>query len=96
MSQTGGRVTKWQPMSRRPIHKPLRYTPHHDEYVPPLAVLQRWNASPALPICVAKIDGKGLGVVARYTLHAGTIVARYEFRVVDRAHAPPGDYKLLS
>ena len=65
-------------------------------FIPPLAVRQHWNASLELPICVAKIDGKGLGVVARYTLHAGTIVARYEFRVVDRAHAPPGDYKLLS
>ena len=79
---------------RRPIHKPLRYTPHHDEYVPPLAVLQRWNASPALPICVAKIDGKGFGVVARRTLPSGTIVARYEFRVVSRGHAPPGDYRV--
>ena len=94
VTQTGGRVTKWQPMSRRPIHKPLRYTPHHDEYVPPLTVLQRWNASPVLPICVAKIDGKGFGVVARRTLPSGTIVARYEFRVVSRGHAPPGDYRV--
>ena len=58
VAQTGGR-----PMGRRPTHEPLRYTPHHDEYIPPLAVLQNWNASIALPICVAKIDGKGLGVV---------------------------------
>ena len=81
-------------MGRRPTHEPLRYTPHHDEYIPPLAVLQNLNASIALPICVAKIDGKGLGVVARYTLPAGTTVARYEFRVVSRGHAPPGDYRV--
>ena len=68
---------------------------HHDEYVPPLAVLQNWNAPPALPICVAKIDGKGLGVVARYTLPADTTVARYDSRVVSRGHAPaPGDYRV--
>ena len=85
-------------MGRRTTHEPLRYTPHHDthhdECIPPLAVLQNWNASIALPICVAKIDGKGLGVVARYTLPAGTTVARYEFRVVSRRRAPPGDYRV--
>ena len=75
-------------MGRRPTHEPLRYTPHHDEYIPPLAVLQNLNASIALPICVAKIDGKGLGVVARYTLPAGTTVARYEFRVVSIEGVP--------
>ena len=51
-----------------------------------------------MPICahVAKIGGKGLGVVARRTrsLPAGTIVARYEFRVVDRSRDPPGDYRI--
>ena len=51
-----------------------------------------------MPICahVAKIGGKGLGVVARRTrsLPAGTIVARYEFRVVGRSRDPPGDYRI--
>ena len=78
----------------RSTRKPHRYQPHHDEYVPSLTVLQRWNASLSLPICVAEVDGKGLGVVARRSLPAGTIVARYEFRVVERARAPPGDYRV--
>ena len=78
----------------RTTHKPNRYVPHHDEYIPQLAVLQHWNASLALPICVAVIEGKGLGLVARYALPAGTIVARYEFRVVYRTRAPPGDYRV--
>ena len=33
-------------------------------------------------------------MVARYTLPAGTTVARYEFRVVSRRRAPPGDYRV--
>ena len=44
------------------------------------------------------VGGKGLGVVARRTYHvactAGTIVALYELRVVDRSRAPPGDYRV--
>ena len=79
---------------RRPTNKPHRYTPHHDEYIPSLAVLQHWNRLPSLPVCVAEVGGKGLGLVARHTLPAGTVVARYEFRVVDRARAPPGDYRI--
>ena len=84
------------PMRRptRSTRKPHRYQSHHDEYVPSLTVLQHWNASLSLPICVAEIDGKGLGIVARRTLPVGTIVARYEFRVVDSARAPPGDYRV--
>ena len=80
---------------RRPTYKPHRYTPHHADHIPSLEVLQHWNRLPSLPVCVAKTDGKGLGVVARYTLPASTIVARYEFRVVDRARAPPaGGYRV--
>ena len=77
-----------------PHEKPHHYTPHHDEYIPSLAVLQHWNRLPSLPVCVAEVGGKGLGLVARHTLPAGTVVARYEFRVVDRARAPPGDYRI--
>ena len=38
-----------------------RYTPHHDEYVPPLVLLlYSWNRLPWLPVCVAEVGGKGL------------------------------------
>ena len=40
-----------------------RYTPHHDEYVPPLVLLlYSWNRLPWLPVCVAEVGGKGLGL----------------------------------
>ena len=79
---------------RRPTHRPRHFHAHHDEYVPSLSVLRRWNSTPSLPICVDEIDGKGLSVVARRQLAAGTVVARYEFRVVLRSRAPPGDYRV--
>ena len=73
VAQTGGGGYRVEADGSPPHTRAVAlYTPHHDEYIPPLAVLQNLNASIALPICVAKIDGKGLGVVARYTLPAGT------------------------
>ena len=79
---------------RRPTHRPRPFHAHHDEYVPSLSVLRRWNSTPSLPVCVEEIGGKGLSVVARRQLAAGTVVARYEFRVVLRARASPGDYRV--
>ena len=80
---------------RRPSCQPRRFQAHHDEYVPSLETLQGWIAScEAIPVCVMEIPGKGLGVVARRALPANCVVARYEFRVVLRARAPPGDYRV--
>lgn len=73
---------------------PRRFHASHDEHVPSLCVLQRWNALPSLPVCVTDVPGKGLGVVARRSLPAGTVVAEYNFRVVKRATCPPGDYRV--
>ena len=79
---------------RRARRPPRRLVGSHDEHVPSLAVLQRWNALPSLPICVVDVPGKGLGVVARRALPAGTVGAECTFRLVRRAQCPPGDYRV--
>jgi hypothetical protein len=79
---------------RRPTRSPRRFKPHHDEYVPSLEALQGWNACESIPVLVKEVYGKGLGVVARRALPANRVVARYEFRVVLRARAPPGEYRV--
>ena len=45
-------------------------------------------------VYVVNIPGKGLGVVAKRDLPEHTIVARYEFRVVQRARAPAGQFRV--
>ena len=67
----------------------------HDEYVPSVGVLQRWNALSSLPVCVTEVPGKGLGVIARRTLPAGMLVADYSFRLVSRARCRSGDYRIV-
>jgi len=79
---------------RRPSRQPIRLLGSHDENVPSLAVLQRWNAASELPVCVRVVDGKGVGVVARRNLPAGTVVAAYSYRIVKRSTCPPGDYRV--
>ena len=79
---------------RRPTRPPRRLHASHDEHVPSLAVLQKWTALPSLPVCVAEVPGKGLGVLARHALPAGTVVAEYRFRLVKRAACSPGDYRV--
>ena len=79
---------------RRPSRQPNRLRASHDEHVPSLVVLQRWNASPTLPICVHGVKGKGVGVVARRGLPVGTVVAKYNYRIVKRSTCPPGDYRV--
>ena len=79
---------------RRPTRPPRRLHASHDEHVPSLAVLQKWTALPSLPVCVAEVPGKGLGVLARRALPAGTVVAEYRFRLVKRAACSPGDYRV--
>ena len=79
---------------RRPTRPPRRLHASHDEHVPSLAVLQKWTALPSLPVCVVEVPGKGLGVLARRALPAGTVVAEYRFRLVKRAACSPGDYRV--
>ena len=80
---------------RRPSRPPQRLHASPDEHVPSLTVLQKWNSPPELPVCVAEVAGKGLGVLARRALpHAGVVVAEYAFRVVKRAACPAGDYRV--
>ena len=82
-------------MARRPQRQPNRLRASHDEDVPSLAVLQAWNNEhPGVSINVVNIAGKGLGVVARAQLHAGVIVAEYNYRLVNRLRCPPGDYRV--
>ena len=78
---------------RGPTQPPQRLKASFDEHMPSLHVLQHWNRSSA-DICVSAVANKGLGVTARRALRAGTAVARYEFRVVRRASAAPGDYRV--
>ena len=80
--------------ARRPTRPTCRYRASPDEHVPSLGVLQKWNALSSLPVCVAEVPGKGLGVVARRGLPAGTLVADYSFRLVSRARCRPGDYRV--
>mgnify|MGYP001364203954 CR=1 FL=1 len=80
---------------RRVPRQPSRLLASHDESVPSLAVLQGWNNKLlGLVINVVVVEGKGLGVVARITLPAGAVVAEYNYRVVNRARCPPGDYRV--
>ena len=79
---------------RRRSVQPRRLRASHDEDVPSLSVLQRWNASAQLPVCVVEVAGKGLGILARRALPAGTVVAAYPYRIVKRKHAPPGDFRV--
>ena len=79
---------------RRRSVPPRRLRASHDEDVPSLSVLQRWNALAQLPVCVVEVAGKGLGVVARRGLPAGTVVAAYPYRIVKRKHTPPGDFRV--
>lgn len=81
--------------SRRSVRPTLRYRASPDEHVPSIGVLQNWNSLPSLPVCVVEVPGKGIGVVARRGLPAGTLVADYTFRLVVRARCRPGDYRVL-
>lgn len=81
--------------TRRAPRQPTRLLASHDENVPSLAVLEGWNNKlPGLVINVVAVEGKGLGVAARTRLPAGAVVAEYNYRVVNRARCPPGDYRV--
>ena len=82
------------PRPTRTPRPPLRLKGSFDEFVPSLAVLRRINARADLEVEVTEVPFKGLGVVARRPIPAGTLVARYEFKVVRKAHASPGDYRV--
>ena len=43
---------------------------------------------------IVQTTHKGIGVVARHALAPGIAIARYEFKVVKRALAPPGDFRV--
>jgi len=82
------------PRPTRTPHTPLRFKGSFDEFVPSLTVLRRINAHTDLQVEVTEVPGKGLGVIARRPIPAGTLVARYEFKVVRKTHVSPGDYRV--
>lgn len=78
---------------KRARRSPQRFKGSVDEHLPCDAYLRR-IAGLDKQVEVTAVQGKGLGVVARGPIPKGTSCARYEFKVVLKARAPAGDYRV--